>query len=175
MERDIGQRERAILEELGGAGRGRLVKAAHRILDDSTEAEDVVQETLTEVWKRLAETPPRRLKAYVFRAVQFNALKRRARRKRHASLDTLPEVAVRADDEEEDPDRIRPFELERALGGLPKTQQTVLRMKYYLGMSFREIAQTLGVSANTVSSRCRYALAALRKNFTRRDTGTRRR
>jgi RNA polymerase sigma-70 factor, ECF subfamily len=55
--------------------------------------------------------------------------------------------------------------LERALRGLPETQQAVIRMKYYLGLSFREIADSLSISANTVASRCRYALACLRQTL----------
>jgi DNA-directed RNA polymerase specialized sigma24 family protein len=38
---------------------------------------------------------------------------------------------------------------------------------YYLGFSFIEIGRSLSLSANTVASRCRYALAALRRRFAR--------
>ena len=60
---------------------------------------------------------------------------------------------------------ITPDELERALAGLPPTQQAVLRMKYYVGLTFREIGEALSISANTAASRCRYALATLRRTL----------
>ena len=158
--RDMRERFEAMVR----AERASLVRAAAKILGDLASAEDVVQETLAAVWLRLPDISGRKLKAYLFRAVQFNALKCRARGKTHVSLDSVPEVADAIDDL--DPtDVIDPLELEQALEGLPPAQQAVLRMKYYVGMTFREIGEVLAVSANTVSSRCRYAIAALRRTL----------
>jgi len=50
-------------------------------------------------------------------------------------------------------------------------QQAVIRMKYYAGLTFREIADVLAVSQNTAASRCRYGLAALRHALGRRPEG----
>ena len=46
---------------------------------------------------------------------------------------------------------------------LPEDQQTVLRMRMYQDMSFKEIAENTGVSINTALGRMRYALINLRK------------
>jgi len=149
-------------EALVASEHAALLRRAGDILKDDAEAEDVVQETLAAVYERLPAVPRRKLKAYLFRAVQFNALKRRARRRGYVSLDAVGERP--APTAGTDPtETIDPFELEQALTGLPKTQQTVLRMKYYLGMTFREIGETLSISANTAASRCRYALRTLRR------------
>ena len=56
---------------------------------------------------------------------------------------------------------IPPGELEMAIGGLSHAQQAVIRLRYYGGLSFREIGNSLGISLNTAASRCRYALDAL--------------
>ena len=56
-----------------------------------------------------------------------------------------------------------PLELERAIAELPTAQQVVIRMRYYLGLSLAQISRNLSISSNTAASRCRYALAALRK------------
>lgn len=50
-----------------------------------------------------------------------------------------------------------------ALSSLPPAQREVVVMHVHGRMTFREIAETLGVSINTAQSRYRYALAALRK------------
>ena len=46
---------------------------------------------------------------------------------------------------------------------LPDVQKQVLEMRYYLNMSFKEIAEATGVSINTALGRMRYALMNLRK------------
>ena len=58
---------------------------------------------------------------------------------------------------------IDPWTLEQALQQLPDSQQAVIRMKYYLGMTFKEIGRALSVSMNTAASRGRYALVRLRR------------
>ena len=46
---------------------------------------------------------------------------------------------------------------------LPEEQRTVVMMRYYSGLSFKEIAEHTGVSINTALGRMRYALINLRK------------
>lgn len=46
---------------------------------------------------------------------------------------------------------------------LPEEQREVVRMRYFAGLSFKEIADQTGVSINTALGRMRYALINLRK------------
>jgi len=46
---------------------------------------------------------------------------------------------------------------------LPDTQREVLKMRHYSEMSFKDIAESTGVSINTALGRMRYALINLRK------------
>lgn len=46
---------------------------------------------------------------------------------------------------------------------LPTSQREVLEMRYYMNMSFKEIADTTGVSINTALGRMRYAILNLRR------------
>ena len=46
---------------------------------------------------------------------------------------------------------------------LPDSQKEVLKMRHYMEMSFKDIAETTGVSINTALGRMRYALINLRK------------
>ncbi len=52
--------------------------------------------------------------------------------------------------------------LDRALDALPDEQREVIVLRVIEGMRFVEIAQMHGISENTVKSRMRYAVAALR-------------
>ena len=49
------------------------------------------------------------------------------------------------------------------LRALPEEQKTVIIMKEFEGMKFREISETLSISENTAKSRLYYGLKALRK------------
>jgi RNA polymerase sigma-70 factor (ECF subfamily) len=48
------------------------------------------------------------------------------------------------------------------LKAIPEEQRTVIIMKEYEGLKFREIAEALGISENTVKSRLYYGLKGLR-------------
>lgn len=137
------------------ARRGRWVRKAYWILRDHGEAEDVVQETLLAVLGKKHDVE--RLDAYIARAVDWNAVKRRARRRVQVSLETMPEPRVE--------DRLDAFELEQAVAGLPPAQQTIIRLRFYLGLTFAEIGKRLSISMSTAASRCRYALAGLRRTL----------
>lgn len=53
-------------------------------------------------------------------------------------------------------------DIESALASLPEEQREAVILKVFQGMTFPEIAQISGVSANTAASRYRYALGKLR-------------
>ena len=53
----------------------------------------------------------------------------------------------------------------QALQQIPKEQRTIIIMKEYEGLKFREIADMLEISENTAKSRLYYGLKALRKIF----------
>jgi len=138
-------------------------KLAARVLENREEAEDVVQETLAFLWEKRQVLSIENPGAYVARAVWLNSIKRRTRRKIALSLDEIPEPA--AQEAIFELPAMDPRHLEKALEALPPSQQTVIRMKYYMGLSFKEIGEALKISLNTAASRCRYALAALSKNL----------
>ncbi len=55
------------------------------------------------------------------------------------------------------------FDVRKLMDELPEDQRDVLYMRIYRDMSFKEIAETTGVSINTALGRMRYALINMRK------------
>ena len=159
------QNERDEFEAVLRAQRPRLVRMAVSLLGNLHEAEDVVQATALAVLGRLDQVPIGRLGHYLVRSVRWNALKMRARRRAWTPLDdrTDPGALVEPDDDDPPWADLGPMELENAIEGLPLEQQVALRLRYYTGMTFRQIGLTLDISTNTAASRCRYAIGALRR------------
>lgn len=54
-------------------------------------------------------------------------------------------------------------DVKRMMNLLPPTQREIVFMRYYQEMSFKEIAETTGVSINTALGRMRYAILNLRR------------
>ena len=54
-------------------------------------------------------------------------------------------------------------DVRRIVKQLPESQREVLIMRYYKGLSFKEIADITGVSINTALGRMRYAILNLRR------------
>ena len=54
-------------------------------------------------------------------------------------------------------------DVRRIMQSLPDSQREVLEMRFYRDMSFKEIAETTGVSINTALGRMRYAVLNMRR------------
>lgn len=54
-------------------------------------------------------------------------------------------------------------DVKRLIEELPEDQKQVLKMRHYMGMSFKDIAEQTDVSINTALGRMRYAIINLRK------------
>jgi len=59
--------------------------------------------------------------------------------------------------------------LQEALAGINEEQREVVIMKEYEGLKFREIAEVLNISENTVKSRMYYGLDALKKMLEKKN------
>ena len=54
-------------------------------------------------------------------------------------------------------------DIRRLIHSLPDSQRNVIEMRFYQNMSFKEIAETTGVSINTALGRMRYAILNMRR------------
>ena len=147
-----------------------------RMLGDRERAEDLAQETFLRIVKGAPAWEHRaRFQTWLF-TIARNLCVDHARRDRFRRADSLD--AEGPGDEtpmvdsvpgrEVDPGRgaesarLRPV-LTKALLSLPPEQREVFILREQAGVPFREIAAMVGVNENTVKSRMRYALEALRK------------
>jgi RNA polymerase sigma-70 factor (ECF subfamily) len=142
-----------------------------RLVGDRGRAEDLCQETFLRVVGAAERWEPRALFRTWLYAVARNQALDEARRqafRRTEPLDDPARPGAASDDPA--PDRaaeaalVRP-KLEAALAALPGEQREVFLLREHAGLRFHEIAEVTGVPENTVKSRMRYALEALREKL----------
>ena len=141
-----------------------LVRLARIFTDDRNAAEDLVQEAFIRLYRSahaIRETD--RAAAYL-RSIVLNLCRDHNRRGlmslRHLETTDRPQDEPGADDAVVRNER--QAEVVDVLMPLPLRQRQCLVLRYYLELSEREIASSLGISANSVKTHCRRGLAGMR-------------
>lgn len=147
-----------------------------RLVNDAIVAEDLTQESFIKAWKNLSRfNPSKSFKPWLF-AIARNAAFDYFRKRKMFTFseiedDDVPDFAGVIADDRPLPDEVLVREdiamrLEEALGELPLKARSVVLLHETEDMTFQEIAETVMDPLNTVKSRYRRALAALRKTLT---------
>lgn len=127
----------------------RLYRIIFRVVGDQAEAEDIALETFWRLWTH--NPPQKNLGGWLYRVainLGYNALRSRQRRavyeeRSRPDQDSDPEAQVESDEQRS---RVR-----QILKGMPTRDSQLLILKHS-GLSYKEIAETLGVSVNSVGS-----------------------
>ena len=135
-----------------------LLLFAAALTGERSRARDAVQQVFLKLLETGSLHDALDAKTYLFTCVRNAVLNDRKARRRTVALD--PECAWF-----EPPDRDSTAEgnLRRALWALPQEQREVTVLHIWAELTFAQIAEVLNISANTVASRYRYALAKLRE------------
>ncbi len=143
-----------------------LCRYARPILSDSDEAEEVVQNVFLTIWERretlLITTS---LKAYLYRAVHNRCLNRlnqqsvQAGHRQQAATELYtdaisPTQSLLADE--------LSTRLHRAIGQLPEQCRRAFELSRFEELSYKEIADRLGIATKTVENQIGKALRFLR-------------
>ena len=139
----------------------RLVSLARFFVDDRTAAEDLVQEAFI----RLARSSHRihdeaRAAAYL-RSIVINLARDHNRRGLVSLRHRPPAVEDAPSAEEQAAGRESRAEVVAALRGLPKRQRDCVALRYYLELPVPEIAETLGLSVNSVKTHLQRGLRSM--------------
>ena len=138
-----------------------LYNVVYRILWDAAESADVVQEAFLRCWKRRDRIHDEGLKAVLFQTAMNLALNRRRRQRlwRMIGIDDAEPAAIQSRQGES----IIPRRIYAAIEALPERFRRVLLLTEIAGMSYGEVAMTLGIGEGTVGSRRTRALAMVRQ------------
>lgn len=151
----------------------RLVGTAGLILHDAGRGEDAAQEALIRAWRDLPTLrDPDRFDAWLYRLL-VRACHDQLRRARRdiPTEELMPSHGFVTDDE------VGAFadrdEIDRGLSRLSQEQRTVVVLRYYGGLSDREVGEAIGRPVGTVKSRLNRALDAMRAELAADARGAR--
>ena len=152
-----------------------LTKYAVSILGDLEQARDVVQDTFLKLYKQDPEKVRQKVKSWLFTVCRNHCydLIKRNRRTSNLEEDEISYIASSEDNpfqvisflegREEIDEKIKI--LYSLIEELPSRQREVMRLKFQANLSYKEIAETIGISTSNVGFVMHSALKKLREDM----------
>ncbi|PRB44403.1 RNA polymerase subunit sigma [Arthrobacter sp. MYb23] len=146
----------------------RVFGMARRVLIDSDLSEDATQEVFIQVWQgaakfdRAAGTPLAWLMTIAHRRAIDRVRAVQAATDREAKYGAASQDPDRDVVAEEADTNFEAEAVSRCLGTLTDTQRESVRLAYYGGLTYREVAEHLGAAVPTIKSRIRDGLLRLK-------------
>ena len=141
-----------------------ICHVAGKYLADPEDVKECVNDVFTEVYLHRAEYSPEKgsLAAWIGTIARNRAIS--LYRKQRRDL-TLPQAGAEAEPDGSDSmaELEQAMDVEQAISQLSETDQQIIRMKYYRGMSIAEIAETLHIPYETVKKRHTRSIKQMRK------------
>jgi RNA polymerase sigma-70 factor (ECF subfamily) len=126
---------------------------------------------VSEAFIRFVQTvcrDPRAPRAFLYR-IAVNLRIDALRRARTRPTEPLPEDTV---DDTDGPAGEEAAYLRELMNRLPESEQNLLLLRYWIGLSHREVAQALDLPEGTVRRQCAEAIARLREHWSKDETRT---
>ncbi|MCK6210019.1 RNA polymerase sigma factor SigE [Georgenia sp. EYE_87] len=156
----------------------RVYRLAYRLTGNKADAEDLTQETFVRVFRSLHKYEPGNFEGWLHR-ITTNLFLDQARRRTRVRMDPIGEATERLPAAHDSGEPERGFEhahldldVQAALDALPPKYRAAVVLCDIEGLSYEEIAATLGIKMGTVRSRIHRARAMLRDQLAHRRPAT---
>jgi RNA polymerase sigma-70 factor, ECF subfamily len=144
---------------------------AYRILQNSTLAEEVTQDTFLKVWRQTTQWDPQKgkLRNWLLTIAQFTAIDRLRRERRQPMLDpdsiedTEETILIAGNRAHSEGQWQEGTALRMVVEQLPPEQAHLIELAFYHGMSHSEIASETQIPLGTVKTRLRTGIQRLRE------------
>ena len=153
-------------DEVVRAHSARVYRLAYRLTGNRHDAEDLTQEVFVRVFRSLSSYTPGTFEGWLHR-ITTNLFLDMVRRKQRIRFDALPDDAERLPGNERSPQQVYDDEhfdgdVQAALDALPPDFRAAVVLCDLEGLSYEEIAATLGIKIGTVRSRIHRGRSQLR-------------
>lgn len=150
----------------------RVYRLAYRLTGNRHDAEDLTQEVFVRVFRSLSTYTPGTFEGWLHR-ITTNLFLDHARRRQRIRMDAMGEDSDRYPTTDGGPERAfehdnLDVDVQRALDELPPEYRAAVVLCDIEGLSYEEIAVTLGIKLGTVRSRIHRARARLRVSLEHR-------
>ena len=139
-----------------------VLKTAYLTLGNKEEAKDALQEVFLKVWQARRAFDPAKgsVPAWLYR-ITINLCVSKHRKRRPI---VLPEESFEpvGSSDSNPANEFKKEKLMRALESLPPKHREVVVLRYFDDLSYKEIAQAVGIPVGTVKSRLNHAIRKLR-------------
>jgi len=145
----------------------RVYRLAYRLAGNPQDAEDLTQETFVRVFRSLASYQPGTFEGWLHR-ITTNLFLDMVRRRQRIRFDSLPDDSERLPGRERSPEQVYADshldpDIQRALDALHPDFRVAVVLCDIEGLSYEEIAITLGIKLGTVRSRIHRGRLQLRE------------
>ncbi len=164
----IAQGDQAAFAEFYALTSRRVFGMARRVLIDAELSEDATQEVFLQVWQNASKFNPEAGSPLAW--LMTISHRRAVDKVRSSQSSTDREAKYGASSQEIDHDsvsdevssRLEAEAVVKCLGTLTDTQQESVRLAYYGGLTYREVAEKLNAAVPTIKSRIRDGLIRLK-------------
>lgn len=149
--------------------RNKVKGFAIKMVPAQVDPEEIVQEVFVKVWlKKEAVDPEKDFQSYLFSIAKhlvIDHLKSAVSRKlyfvgEHFQQDLLVDEGLDGSLTEDKAEKLL-----KLINEIPERRREIFQLSRFEGLSYKQIAERLNISENTVDSQIRNALAFLRKEF----------
>jgi RNA polymerase sigma-70 factor, ECF subfamily len=171
--RRVSARDHAAVAEFYDHVAGLLFSTAVRILRDTHDAEEILQDVFVQIWNKAADFDPTmgspvHWSLAITRHRCIDRLRSRQRRSRLAEQMTLQSEMADASSSRPPAQLLGTAEagaIQQAVKALPDEQRVAIEMAFFSGLSHAEIAESLREPLGTVKARIRRGMLKLREEL----------
>jgi len=149
--------------------RNKVKGFAVKLVPTQVDPEEIVQEVFVKLWlKKETVDPEKEFQSYLFSIAKnlvLDHLKSAVNRKLYFVGEHFQQDLLIDDLQEGALAEEKLQKLQTLINEIPERRREIFRLSRFEGLSYKQIAERLSISENTVDSQIRNALAFLRKEF----------